>query len=189
MRVLLAFVACFLLCAPPASAQPAFEIAVTDDSTTVAADSPATYRVTVRNPSDAPATADVELTLPVGVRLTGVQDGGTSPEPWLAMWALDVPAGGAMTVAATFVPGPPRPGATGLAASACVVREHVRVLCATDTNQVPGAEDGPHNAASGEEGESGNVLVLVVSLAAVVVAAAGVSLWRARRRVAAESRV
>jgi hypothetical protein len=114
-----------------------------DDGVTSAKDGDQlTYTVTLRNADKAaPAQAAIELTLPVGARSIAVNDGGDSPEPWFARWTLQVPPDGTATVSANFQAGPPVKDAKGYAATACVVRNFVRQLCASDIDQVPGAAD------------------------------------------------
>lgn len=118
-----------------------FAIAVDDKTAAVRTGDTVTYEVTLRNTTQVAATADVELTLPVGAAATTVGNGGRAPEPWYAKWTLDVPAGGSVTVSAAFVAGPPVDHANGYAASACLVEEFARLICATDTDQLLGADD------------------------------------------------
>lgn len=183
----LAAVALTLVAAHPVAAQaiPAeadqVAIALTDEADTVAAGDDLTYTVSLRNSSSADTDVRLELSLPVGATATSVEDGERA-EPWLAVWRPTVPAGGTVEVSAVFEAGEPRPDAKGYTAQACLVRENVRVACATDINQVPGAAD--INAMGVPAPADDNVAWwtwLVVGAGALFVAAAALFVRRARR--------
>lgn len=117
-------------------------IAVADDVRTVASGDVLEYRVTLHNTHrTAPATVHVELSLPVGAAGRTVSTGGEAVEPWLVSWQPTVPAGGKVTVSATFVAGEPRRSAKGYTAQACLVTDNINQACATDINQLPGRAD------------------------------------------------
>jgi hypothetical protein len=151
-----------------------------DDEVTAVKDGDTlTYKVTVRNADKAAtATAAIELTLPVGARSVAVNDGGDSPEAWFARWTLQVPAGGSTTVSASFQAGPPVAGAKGYAATACVVRDFVRQLCASDIDQLPGEAD-IHATGPARGGIAG--WILPCAIGAVLLGGVALSLWHRSR--------
>lgn len=124
------------------SAAGGVSIAVEDGVRTVASGDTLEYRVTLHNADRTEAaTVHVELALPVGATGRTVSEGGEEVEPWLASWHPTVPAGGEVTVSATFVAGEPRETAKGYAAQACLVTNNINQACATDINQLPGRAD------------------------------------------------
>ena len=157
-------------------------VAVADEVDEVAVGDRLAYTVTLRNTSARTAArVRLELTLPVGVSGAEVHDGGESVEPWLAVWQPTVPAGGTVTVSATFVAGRPRAAAKGYTAQACLVHDNVRLACVADIDQLPGAADvhalGPVPA---EPGVGWRTWLAVVLGAAVVSVAMATLLLRRR---------
>ena len=173
----------------PAAADPRSDLTITmtDNAADAAAGAPLDYRITLTNADRAaPRTADVELTLPVGAHAVDVRDGGTAPEPWFAQWSLTVPAGGTTTVSAAFQAGQARAEAKGYAATACVVHNYARLLCATDMDQVPGSAD-IHAVATSTPTDGANPWLIPVVAGVLVAAAAGTALHLlSRRRARAE---